>query len=538
MARFTPDLDLIGSYVHAVYRYKTGEVDRDGNPIYRPIVFQNDLEDITMQFDNMDIINFNPAVSEEAVEAFRNAVTNLDSNIQEDIADKKLDLFQYMNHVANFIHVGSKLFPARADIPTKLSQMINDAGYLKQDDPVPSASKADVATKLETSRSFSIIGKATATAKYFNGTGDVVLKIDTVNADKDIDGNDIATTYVKKTQIVTGDSNGTINVSGTDISVRGLKSGAYADAYVHPTTAGNKHIPAGGSNGQILKYSSSGTATWANEYSYTHPTTAGNKHIPTGGSSGQVLKYGGSSGTASWGTLTASDVGALASNGTAVKATADANGNNIASTYATKDEVSAIPKFTIQVVQSLPTTNISPTTVYLLATDTESQNMYTEYIYVNNKWEKLGTQNVDLSEYALKSDITTGSTNGTIAVAGTNVAVKGLKSGAYADKYEHPTTAGNKHIPSGGSSGQVLKYSASGTATWATLTAADVGAAPSTIDTGVMSVATGSTNGTLSVDGTDVAVKGLGSAAFINTPWNSSYNLVSPAEWSIWVSDN
>ena len=35
-----------------------------------------------------------------------------------------------------------------------------------------------------------------------------------------------------------------------------------------------------------------------------------------------------------------------------------------------------------------------------------------------------------------------------------------------ANKYTHPTTAGNKHIPTGGASGQVLKYSASGTATW------------------------------------------------------------------------
>ena len=37
--------------------------------------------------------------------------------------------------------------------------------------------------------------------------------------------------------------------------------------------------------------------------------------------------------------LTYSDVGALAANGTAVKATADASGNNIASTYATKAEI-------------------------------------------------------------------------------------------------------------------------------------------------------------------------------------------------------
>lgn len=37
--------------------------------------------------------------------------------------------------------------------------------------------------------------------------------------------------------------------------------------------------------------------------------------------------------------LTYSDVGALAANGTAAKATADASGNNIASTYATKTEI-------------------------------------------------------------------------------------------------------------------------------------------------------------------------------------------------------
>lgn len=41
----------------------------------------------------------------------------------------------------------------------------------------------------------------------------------------------------------------------------GIETGA--NKYVHPTTAGNKHIPAGGSAGQILKYSSAGTAAWA-----------------------------------------------------------------------------------------------------------------------------------------------------------------------------------------------------------------------------------------------------------------------------------
>ena len=40
--------------------------------------------------------------------------------------------------------------------------------------------------------------------------------------------------------------------------------------------------------------------------------------------------------------------------------------------------------------------------------------------------------------------------------------------------YTHPTTSGNKHIPSGGSSGQYLKWSSDGTATWSAIAAADL----------------------------------------------------------------
>lgn len=35
-----------------------------------------------------------------------------------------------------------------------------------------------------------------------------------------------------------------------------------------------------------------------------------------------------------------------------------------------------------------------------------------------------------------------------------------------ANNYSHPTTSGNKHIPSGGASGQILRWSADGTAVW------------------------------------------------------------------------
>lgn len=79
--------------------------------------------------------------------------------------------------------------------------------------------------------------------------------------------------------------------------------------------------------------------------------------------------------------------------------------------YYTKDEVdgkvSSIPKFAISVVTELPTSDISTTTIYLLKTGSETNNLYTEYIYVNSKWETLGTQKMDMSDYLTKTDAST-----------------------------------------------------------------------------------------------------------------------------------
>lgn len=79
------------------------------------------------------------------------------------------------------------------------------------------------------------------------------------------------------------------------------------------------------------------------------------------------------------------------------------------SNYYTKSEVdnliSAIPKFDIKVVQTLPSSNISPTTIYLVPSDSESSDIYKEYIYVNTNWELLGIQKSDLSNYYTKSEI-------------------------------------------------------------------------------------------------------------------------------------
>ena len=163
----------------------------------------------------------------------------------------------------------------------------------------------------------------------------------------------------------------------------------------------------------------------------------------------------------------------LTTDGTAAKATADASGNVITTTYATKAEVSAIPKFKIQVVETLPATG-DTATIYLVTTGTETDNLYTEYIYTNDDWEKLGTQAVDLSGYALKSDITTGSSNGTIAVDGTDVSVKGLGSAAYTASTAYAASGHNHsgvytpYAPSVGSNTKHIYTNASGV-----LTAAD-----------------------------------------------------------------
>ena len=43
-----------------------------------------------------------------------------------------------------------------------------------------------------------------------------------------------------------------------------------ANNYVHPTTSGNKHIPSGGSSGQILRWNADGTAVWGAENDHTY----------------------------------------------------------------------------------------------------------------------------------------------------------------------------------------------------------------------------------------------------------------------------
>lgn len=52
--------------------------------------------------------------------------------------------------------------------------------------------------------------------------------------------------------------------------------------YVHPTTAGNKHIPAGGATGQILRWSADGTAVWGADNDTTYSVFTGATTLANG----------------------------------------------------------------------------------------------------------------------------------------------------------------------------------------------------------------------------------------------------------------
>lgn len=111
--------------------------------------------------------------------------------------------------------------------------------------------------------------------------------------------------------------------------------------------------------------------------------------------------------------------------------------------FATKSEISSIPKFEIAVVESLPTTDISNTTVYLVAnTSTQTNNLYTEYIYVDSKWEKLGEQTVDLSGYATTEDLN--QKQNSLTAAQLNAVNSGITSTKVSTYDGYATSIGNK----------------------------------------------------------------------------------------------
>ena len=69
--------------------------------------------------------------------------------------------------------------------------------------------------------------------------------------------------------------------------------------------------------------------------------------------------------------------------------------------------IAAANHLKFQVVEQLPTQDISSTTIYLVAkAEPNGQDGYTEYLYVDSKWEVLGDTDIDLSGYVTTESLT------------------------------------------------------------------------------------------------------------------------------------
>lgn len=101
-------------------------------------------------------------------------------------------------------------------------------------------------------------------------------------------------------------------------------------------------------------------------------------------------------------------------NGTALTPDSSKAVNVDLSAYAKSDAVnsqiatavSGITQIDYTVVDSLPSTG-KKSVIYLVANSGTGTNIYDEYIYINSKFEKLGSREMDLSSYAKKTDIPT-----------------------------------------------------------------------------------------------------------------------------------
>lgn len=126
---------------------------------------------------------------------------------------------------------------------------------------------------------------------------------------------------------------------------------------------------------------------------YQHPTSAGNKHIPTGGSSG----------TASWvaNPGAANVIESVKVNGAALPVNSKSVNIDLTG-YATKSDISSVYKVkgTKANMAALPTTGNVAGDVWNVDGDGKGAN----YVWNGTAWDKL-SETIDLSPYMLAADI-------------------------------------------------------------------------------------------------------------------------------------
>lgn len=214
--------------------------------------------------------------------------------------------------------------------------------------------------------------------------------------------------------------------------------------YSHPTSAGNKHIPAGGAAGKILGWASDGTAQWVDDKNTTYSdvtqsahglmtaadktkldgiAAGANKYIHpsyTAAAAGLYKVTVDASGHVSATTAVAkSDITALgipSTNTTYSAATQSANGLmsaadkkkldgfGAASSYATMtyvgQQISAAGHISKSIVETLPAVkDAKDNVIYMIKKATpDGSNLYDEYMLISGALEKIGDTKTVIDE--------------------------------------------------------------------------------------------------------------------------------------------
>lgn len=168
---------------------------------------------------------------------------------------------------------------------------------------------------------------------------------------------------------------------------------AGANNYSHPTSSGNKHIPAGGQSGQILRWSGDGSATWGPDYNTTYSdfkvataSTAGGSGLvpaPAAGKQGQYLR-----GDGTWATPTNTTYNDATQSTHGLMSTSDKkklDGFGAASTYALKSDITAMYRYkgSVTSTDKLPTSGQTIGDVYDVGNGMN-------YAWNGSAWDALG----------------------------------------------------------------------------------------------------------------------------------------------------
>ena len=167
--------------------------------------------------------------------------------------------------------------------------------------------------------------------------------------------------------------------------------------------------------------------------------------------------------------------------------------------------VANAPHLKREIVTVLPEVEeANESTIYMVGTGTGSEDsVYEEYMLINGGFEKIGSSEVDLTNYATKAYADQAESDA-IATAGTNADSKiAAKVGDIGSSTVKDYVDQAKSDAEDYADGLARNYA----------TAAQGAKADTALQQA--DVTTGGANGTIAVKGTDVAVKGLGSAAYL-----------------------